>query len=68
MSEKHGNATLARQIRTARQDLGLTQAELAEQVGCPCATLAAWEQGYRTPGLLKALALQRVLKIQIRME
>lgn len=50
---------VATQIREARAKAGLTQQELAEQVGVTLRGLQAWEQGSRTPRMdgLSALAL-----------
>ena len=37
------------EIKRLRKRLGLTQTQLAEEVGVPTNTLARWEQGERTP-------------------
>lgn len=41
---------LGARIATARNGLGLTQAELGERLGVPRGTVAAWEGGARVPG------------------
>ena len=45
------------QIKRLRKKLGLTQRQLAEELGVPTNTVARWEQGERTPSppTLKAL-------------
>ena len=38
-----------KEIKNLRQRMGLTQKELAEEIGVPINTLARWEQGERVP-------------------
>lgn len=56
-----GRVTTPEQIlvRQARQRSGLTQADFAERIGTPVATLRDWEQGRFTPpgAALKLLRL-----------
>lgn len=47
-------------IRTAREDAGLTQADLARQVGVTRQTLIAIEQGKYSPTLELAFQISRV--------
>lgn len=47
-------------IRTAREDAGLTQAELARRVGVTRQTLIAIEQGKYSPTLELAFQISRV--------
>ncbi len=42
---------LPRAIREARKKCGLTQAEMAEQLGVSQATISFWENGTETPTL-----------------
>lgn len=60
--EVPGRVTTAEQllVREARAKLGLSQAEFAERIGTPAATLRDWEQGRFTPPGA-ALCLLRLL-------
>lgn len=49
-------------IRTARERIGLSQAQLAARVGCSPAAVAMWELGTRRPTGLYAKALRAVLE------
>jgi len=49
------------EIKALRQKLGLTQRELAEQVGVSTKAVENWEQGVRE---LRGAALRTVLEIQ----
>lgn len=42
---------IARQIKTLRKERGMTQADLAVETGLKTASLAAIEQGWRTPSI-----------------
>ena len=42
---------LARQIRTARRQAGLRQADLADELGIRQSSVAQWERGATTPTL-----------------
>jgi DNA-binding transcriptional regulator YiaG len=48
-------------IRALRQRLGLTQAGLAERLGCTTQAVAFWEQGRRSPTGLYAREVRRLL-------
>lgn len=50
-------------LRSAREDLGLTRAALAHQLGVPPDTLRRWEDGSRRPGEQKLRVLLAELKI-----
>lgn len=47
-------------IRSCRQRMGLTQEELAEDLGVSARTVQAWEAGTRNPGLQSQRKLARV--------
>lgn len=48
-------------IARLRIDRGLTQARLAEMIGCPRQTIARWETGARVPRLTYLVKLSRAL-------
>ena len=48
-------------IARIRLDRGLTQAQLAEMIGCPRQTIARWETGVRVPSLTYLVKLSRAL-------
>lgn len=47
----------AENIRTLRQDLGLTQEEFAHRLGITVATVNRWENGHNSPTRLARKAL-----------
>ena len=55
------NSPIAR-LRIAR---GLTQAQLAELIGCPQQTINKWETGLRKPGMQSLIKLSRALGCSI---
>ena len=56
---------LANCIKEKRGELGLTQAELAEQVGVTRKTVNTVENGIFTPSALLALKLARSLNVPV---
>jgi DNA-binding transcriptional regulator YiaG len=52
----------ATQIKTLRQNLGVTQKRLAELLKCHTETVQAWEQGVRHPNDEFKEKLQRLSK------
>ncbi|KWT70127.1 MULTISPECIES: helix-turn-helix domain-containing protein [unclassified Variovorax] len=59
-----GRVTTPEQIlvRQARQKSGLTQADFAERIGTPVATLRDWEQGRFSPPGAALKLLQLIVK------
>ncbi len=59
-----GRVTTPEQIlvRQARQKTGLTQADFAERIGTPVATLRDWEQGRFAPPGAALKLLQLIVK------
>lgn len=59
-----GRVTTPEQIlvRQARQKTGLTQADFAERIGTPVATLRDWEQGRFSPPGAAMKLLQLIVK------
>ncbi len=49
------------QVRSLRRLLGLTQAQLAERIGCSKLAISYWETGRRSPTGLYAREVQRLL-------
>lgn len=60
MTGQRGSMT-AEQVRAIRQALGLSQRELAGQIGCGKRTLAAWEAGELAPTDYRYVARLREL-------
>ena len=52
-------------IKEKREEVGLTQKELAEKVNKSLRTIQAIEQGRRKPGRVLTLKLFKILKIPI---
>ena len=48
-------------MKLRRISLGLTQAQVAAQLGVATATVHRWETGQRTPGIRQAMRLAQVL-------
>lgn len=48
-------------IRNKRQELGLTQCELAEKLHCRQSTISGWERGERTPRVADLCRLAEAL-------
>jgi transcriptional regulator with XRE-family HTH domain len=55
-------AGLARRLTAARLRAGLTQAELAEQLGCSVGAVRKWESGAGSPTGLYAKAVTAFLR------
>lgn len=49
-------------IRSTREDLGLSQDELADKLGCRQQTISSWEVGFYSPGN----AYQKLLTLYFR--
>lgn len=56
---------LANRIKERRTELGLTQAELAEQVGVTRKTVNTVENGVFSPSALLAIKLADALKVSV---
>lgn len=52
-------------IRTQRELIGLTQAQLAEEVGLEDETISRMENGHRLPTIEKLIELAEVLKLPV---
>ena len=52
-------------IRERREELGLSQMQLAEKVGVNQTAISQWERGVSMPTLPKALALASALNCKI---
>jgi transcriptional regulator with XRE-family HTH domain len=50
-------------VRQAREELGLSQAELAEAVGVTTRTIQNWEAGASSPKRPQVKAIERLMKI-----
>ena len=53
-------------IALLREDIGLTQIELAKTLGISTVTISDWESGKAIPRLENALALAELFKISFR--
>ena len=49
-------------VKGLRQQLGMTQAELAQAIGVQTATVARWEQGIMKPSPMAVTQLQRMAR------
>ena len=56
---------LANRLKERRTELGLTQAELAEQVGVTRKTVNTVENGVFTPSATLAIKLSQALKLSV---
>lgn len=56
--------SLAQDLRDRREEAGLTQDELALQVGAHQTAVSHWESGRGTKSLLRALRVAAVLKLK----
>lgn len=52
-------------LKQAREEKGLSQAELADAVGLKQSTISQYENGSRKPGLVKAKRLSNILGISL---
>lgn len=59
------NRAFGRKIKIAREDLGLTQFELAERIDVSQNFLGDIERGIKLPSLNKLIALSNALKISL---
>ena len=57
------NETLAQRILNQRRARGLSQEELAEQVGVSRQAVGKWESGQSQPDLDKVIALSRCFEV-----
>jgi excisionase family DNA binding protein len=57
-------STLHEQIRAARKEAGLTQAELAEKLGVSLRTIESWEAGVRQPRYKHGNIIERILSFK----
>lgn len=58
--------TFAEKVKTARSELGDSQAQLAEKVGVSLRTIAAYEQGVKRPRQGTMLKLAKALKVSVK--
>ena len=56
------------ELRTIREDLDLTQEELANQLNCSRRTVHRWENGATTPSATTVLVLQRLVRESTKSE
>lgn len=55
--------SIGKRIKFARKQAGLTQAELAEKMGCTRQTVGTWERGEVTPSIQTIMKIQDVLSV-----
>ncbi len=58
--------TFSQSIRDARQKLGKSRQELADQIGVSYASIAFWETDYCKPRAAHLTALCKALKLPVR--
>lgn len=56
---------LGKRIRRLRQDLKLTQPELAELMGVVPSSVSEWESGHTSPTFDRLIRLADVLKVEV---
>ena len=66
MSPEAIGRQFARNLAEAREWVGLTQAQLADQVGIGQVEIARYETGVRCPRLDRLVSLAEVLGLQVR--
>ena len=59
---------LAYELRTAREDAGLTQQRVASHVGVTAVTVSRWERGVREPTLSQAQRFFRACGFRMKIE
>ena len=52
---------MGEKLKTARQRAGMTQAQLAEAIGCKQKDVSRWEAGQIEPGVLTVKKMAQVL-------
>ena len=58
--------TFPEKVKEARSELGLTQKELAEQVGVSLRTITAYEKGDKLPRMSTMLKLAKALRVSVK--
>lgn len=53
----------SRQLKTIREERGLSQTAVAAQIGCAVSTYANWEQGRREPSIVDIYNLIYIFEI-----
>lgn len=61
ISRRHGNLVNKAQLKEARQMLGLTQEQLADEIGASMASVRNWEQGRCNVNRVAAKQIQKML-------
>lgn len=61
-------ASISRQLKKRREELGLSQEKLADLLNCEVTTVQAYEQRRKRPSLTTFLLICRVLKIRLIMK
>ncbi len=59
------NENFSENLKKARQDARMTQAEVAKIVGVAKNTYCNWEQGTREPNILKIKALAKLFGVSV---
>jgi transcriptional regulator with XRE-family HTH domain len=65
MAEEQERRAFGRRLARFRGAAGLTQSQLAEEVGASLNTVQAWEQGVNSPVILLALPLARAVGVPV---
>lgn len=59
---------IRKRIKTRREFMGLTQAQLAERLECEVTTIQAYEQGRRNPSLPTLIQLCKILRLSLKVD
>lgn len=62
------HSQIMQQLRVARQERGLSYAELGRRCNMGASTLHAWEHGHRSPVLENLIIVARVLGFNLKLE
>lgn len=63
VAERNENKKISKRIKLLRKEKGMTQVELAEDLGIPCKTLINWEVGERKPNYENMLLLAKYFNV-----
>ena len=66
MSKRTPRQTNASPIAALRIERGITQAQLAERIGCPQSSVSRWEQTGKAPGTRYLIKIAEALECELK--
>ena len=66
MSKRTPRQTNSSPIASLRIERGITQAQLAERIGCPQSSVSRWEQTGKAPGTRYLVKIAEVLDCELK--